>query len=103
MNINTRAITDLLLPDAHVNRIKDGVHFVTGETQGENGTNYYIVYSGNEKMFLTQLRSSEDIIDEVYNHNNECAEIIGKFTTRKNNLFILWWDYEIGEHYITKI
>lgn len=58
----------------------------------------------NDKNILficKELRTLDDFIDEVIDGNNECAECLGYFTTRKNNTYLLWYDWEIDEYYIT--
>lgn len=61
------------------------------------------VYDGENLLFVGELRSMEDYIDEYKNGNNECAVKYEVFTTINGNQFIYWGCTETGEDFITKV
>jgi hypothetical protein len=69
----------------------------------KNKENYRVILDGDEVLFIAEVKSMEDYIDECKSGNNECAEEYEVFTTIKGNQFIYWGDYEINADYITKI
>jgi hypothetical protein len=59
------------------------------------------VYDGDKLLFVAEIREKADYLDDM--ENNECAYACEVFTTTKGNQFVLWGDYEVAEHYLTKI
>lgn len=62
----------------------------------------YIKENG-KLLFAAMLRSYKDYYEEVVKGENECATQIMSFTTMKGNKFIVWYDVETEEYFITKI
>ena len=65
--------------------------------------NFRAVFDGEELLFVGDLRSMEDYIDEYKNGGNECAVKYEVFTTIHGNQFIYWGCLETSEDYITKV
>lgn len=68
---------------------------------GDDKNTYAKVYDGMQLLFIAQMRSKNDYLEEK--QFNECFEFFEKFTTRKGNEFIYWHDYEINQDYLTKV
>lgn len=71
--------------------------------KSKTNENLRAVYDGDILLFVGELRSMEDYIDECKNGNNECAIKYEVFTTIYGNQFIYWGDIETGEDFITKV
>ena len=65
---------------------------------GEEG---YRVDDGYEPLFVAEMRSYDDFLDEQ--EQNEMFNLCEVFTTRLGNQFIYWRDEEIDADYITKV
>ena len=84
--------------------MKDTIKAEFGYTVGHKaGCNRAVVRDGREVLFVAEIRSMEDYVDEVKNGNNECAVMFEVFTTVKGNQFIYWADLEADEDYITRV
>ena len=65
--------------------------------------NLRAVYDGEDLLFVAELRSMDDYIDEYKNGGNECAVKYEVFTTVNGNQFIYWGCTETNEDFITKV
>lgn len=67
----------------------------------KSGGNDRIVCDGETPLFLAELVSHDEYIDEM--RNNEMFNLCEVFTTRKGQQYAYWRDEEFDVDYITKL